>query len=176
MSDRRVRLKKGLSGEELIRFCKRYITDGSFLDVFSIDIIDYKLIKQRIVQGKTTSCIINTSKADEKGEHWVGVYFPKDGGGDCEYFDSFGFPPLQRATQRLCEMSVTGDYSWNEEYPIQDVLDESSVSCGWHVLFYLYAKHEKPGMKLGDLVREYYSDWDFRRNDLFSTVFIESKM
>lgn len=175
MSARRVRLKKGLSGEELISFCKRYITDGSFLDVYSIDNIDFKLIKQRLAQGKTTSCVINTSKADDKGEHWVGVYFSKDG--DCEYFDSFGFPPIQRATQKLCEMSTTGDYSWNEAHPIQDALDESSVSCGWHVLFYLYAKHEKkPEMKLGDLVREYFSDWDFRKNDLFVTCFIESKM
>ena len=174
MTDRKIRLKKGLSGEELISFCKRYITDGSFLDVYSIDNIDYKLIQQRISQGKTTSCIINTSKADEKGEHWVAVYFPKDRAGETEYFDSFGLPPIQRATQQLCE--ITGDYSWNEEHPIQDVLDQKSISCGHHVLFYLYAKHEKPEMKLGDLVREYFSDWDFRRNDLFATCFIESKM
>ena len=176
MTDRKVRLTKGLSGDELISFCKKYITDGSFLDVYSIDNIDYERIKQRISQGKPTSCIINTSKADEKGEHWVAVYFPKDGAGGGEYFDSFGFPPLQRATRQLCEMLSTGEYSWNEEYPIQDVLDESSVSCGYHVLFYLYAKHKKPEMKLGDLVRKYFSDWDLKKNDLFATCFIESKM
>ena len=174
MSDRQNRLKKGLSGEEFIKFCKRHIPDGSFLDVFSIDNINFELIQQRISQGKITSCIINTSRADEKGEHWVGVYFSK--AGDCEYFDSFGLPPIQRATQKLCEMSATGEYSWNEEHPIQDVLDESSVSCGYHVLFYLYAKHDKPEMKLCDLVREYFSDRDFRRNDLFATCLIESKM
>ena len=174
MANRRARLKKGLSGEELIKFCKRHIPDGSFPDVFSIDNINFKIIEQRVSQGKITSCIINTSKADEKGEHWVGVYFPKDG--NCEYFDSFGFPPIQKATQRLCEMSSTREYDWNEEFPIQDMLDESSVICGFHVLFFLYAKHEKPEMKLRDLVHRYYSDNDFKRNDLFSTVFIESKM
>jgi hypothetical protein len=36
--------------------------------------------------------VANTDPAAEKGEHWVCYYFDKKG--NVEYFDSFGFPPL----------------------------------------------------------------------------------
>ena len=164
-------MKKGLSGEELSDFCKHYIPN--FVNVYSMDNIDYELIKQRLLQGKGSSCIINTSKASEKGEHWVAVHF-SDYQGNCEYFDSFGLPPIQLGVQRLCELSPSSSYSWNETGPLQDALDNKSIACGYHVLFYLYAK-QKTNLSLHEIVQKYYTE-SLSNNDLFAVVFIENKM
>ena len=66
---REMRLKQGLSGEEISDFCKRFIPD--FMNVYSMDNIDNEQVKQRLSQGKASSCVVNTSKSSEKGEHWV---------------------------------------------------------------------------------------------------------
>ena len=171
MAQQAKRLKEGLSGEELTRFCKRYLPE-SFLSVFSLDNIEYDRIQDRLTQGQATSCIVNTTKASEKGEHWIGVHFTAEG--ECEYFDSYGLPPIQAETQRLCEMAPSGCYNWNDE-PVQDILDDSSAACGFHVLFYLYAKHRDPNLTLHDVVK-YYSPDSLRLNDVFAIVFIENKM
>ena len=88
--------------------------------------------------------------------------------------DSFGLPPIQPETQRLCEMAPSGCYNWNDE-PVQDILDDSLAACGYHVLFYLYAKHRDPDLTLHDVVK-YYSPDSLRLNDVFAIVFIENKM
>ena len=168
---RALRLKEGLSGEELSDFCKRFIPD-EFVNVYSMDNIDYELIKQRLSQGKASCCIVNTSRASEKGEHWVGIHFSSQG--DCEYFDSFGLPPIQRGVQRLCELSPSGYYDWNEAGPVQDALDNNGIACGYHVLFFLHVKHET-GLSLHEIVHKYYTD-SLSTNDLFAIVFIENKM
>ena len=167
---REIRMKEGLSGEELSDFCKRFIPN--FVNVYSMDNIDYELIKQRLLQGKGSSCIVNTSRANEKGEHWVAVHF-SDRQGNCEYFDSFGLPPIQRGVQRLCELTPSG-YYWNEEGPVQNALDNNSIACGYHVLFYLYAKR-RTNLPLHEIVQKYYTK-SLANNDVFAVVFIENKM
>ena len=76
---------------------------------------------------------------------------------------------------RLCEMAPSGCYNWNDE-PVQDIVDDSLAACGYHVLFYLYAKHRDPDLTLHDVVKYYYSPDSLRLNDVFAIVFIEHKM
>ena len=44
------------------------------------------------------SLIMNTDKASQPGKHWVAVYCTEK---TCEYFDSFGLPPLYHELSKL---------------------------------------------------------------------------
>ena len=165
------RLKEGLSGKEIQDFSKRFLAKD-FAGVYSMDNIDLNKIKDKLAKTKhAASCIVNTSDANEKGEHWVAIHISSSG--RAEYFDSYGLPPIQRQVQQLCYLLAT-EYDWNDQ-PVQDIMDESSVACGYHALFYLYAKQCQPEMKLGDIISKYYSSNNARTNDLFAICFIENK-
>ena len=163
------RLQEGLSGKEILAFSRRFIAND-FVDVYSMDNIDMNKIKGKVANTNIASCIINTSDADEIGEHWVAIYINS---GKVEYFDSYGLPPIQSGVQNLCHTFAT-EYEWNDQ-PVQDIMDQKSVACGYHALFYLYAKQCEPNMKLSDIINKYYDSENARHNDLFAICFIENK-
>ena len=61
----------------------------------------------RRLSSKKSECIINTDKAGLLGQHWIALHF--SGRGRCDYFDSYGFPPLHEDIiniLRLCNVKV----------------------------------------------------------------------
>lgn len=56
-----------------------------FKGVFAADMLPMTFQKPAIF-------IVNTDTKDKPGEHWISIYFSN--GGVCEYFDSFGMPPI----------------------------------------------------------------------------------
>ena len=63
-----------------------FLTKKHFLGVFPIDMIPRKKLKRPF------SLICNIDKSSEPGSHWVAIFAPKYG--KIEYFDSFGFKPM----------------------------------------------------------------------------------
>ena len=168
------RLKEGLSGKEIENFSKRFL-NRDFAGVYSMDNIDLQKIRDKLAAAKyfaAASCIVNTSEQNEKGEHWIAIHI--NNSGRAEYFDSYGLPPIQRGVKQLC-YSLATEYDWNDQ-PVQDIMDQSSVACGYHALFYLYVKQCEPKMKLGDIVNNFYSINNLKLNDLFAVSFIENKL
>ena len=57
---------------------------------------------------------------------------------------------------------------------MQDALDNKLFACGYHVLFYLYAKR-RTNLPLHEIVQKDYTK-SLANNDVFAVVFIENKM
>ena len=76
-----------------------------FLGVFASD-----QIPRRISQFPA-SLVVNTDPSSERGEHWVAFYFDKHG--NVEYFDSYGFAPINCELMRFFE-SNGKNHTWNK--------------------------------------------------------------
>lgn len=59
-------------------------SNSDFKGVFSRDKIPQ-------ITSYPAAIIVNTDKSYEPGKHWIAMYFLEK---QCEYFDSFGFPPM----------------------------------------------------------------------------------
>jgi len=56
--------------------------------------------------------VCNTDNSNQPGTHWVAIYFSELG--KCEYFDSYGLPPLfSDVTQKLLKIDQT--FTYNEK-------------------------------------------------------------
>ena len=61
----------------------------------------------RRISTKKSVCIVNTDISSLPGQHWIAVYF--SGKGQCEYFDSYGLPPIHtdiRNALRQCNLKL----------------------------------------------------------------------
>ena len=113
-----------------------YMTKDRYGGVYSIDELP---IWQR---GRVY--VINTDEQDKPGEHWVAVY-------DNEYFDSFGFPPMDK---RLIQFLPK--YTYNAT-PLQRVL---SNACGFYCVYYILQRARGNSAKdIIDVLK--HSDSDF---------------
>lgn len=101
-------------------------TFKNFIGVFPCD-------KTPKVKKKVFGIIINTDKADQKGQHWVS-YFVKNGKG--EYFDSFGLPPYNQHILKFVKVYSKKGFTWNK----QQVQDVKSTTCGNYCVLFLACK------------------------------------
>ena len=85
-----------------------YMTKHLFKGVYPVDMLP-------------KSCdgmyVINTDEHDQPGEHWVAVY-------NDEYFDSFGFPPLDPRIRDFMGSTII-----HNDVPLQQMLTNA---CGFH--------------------------------------------
>ena len=99
---------------------------GSFLGVLAIDRLPARLPSRRPV-----FLICNTDLHDTPGEHWIAMYFDREG----EFFDSFGRAPdgiFKSFMDKRCS-------SWTyNETRLQSVI---SQFCGHYCVFYCLFKH-----------------------------------
>lgn len=75
--------------------------------------------------------IINTSRADEVGTHWVALYI--DSRGAAYYFDSFGFPPQTMEIQYFIRL-----HSRRINFNKQQLQRTNSRVCGFYATIFLY--------------------------------------
>lgn len=100
---------------------------NTFLGVFPIDIVPS--IKQL-----PAALVVNLDPSNKPGSHWVALYF--DNSGTCEYFDSYGRPPIELQSYIL---QNARSYVYNNV----QVQHFSAVSCGHMCVYFLIwrAKH-----------------------------------
>lgn len=91
--------------------------------------IDY-LPKHRV--ERPCSFIVNSDKSSLPGQHWFAIHLPKNG--SIEYFDSFGFKPLNNEVYEFFKLNEN-NWKYNK-FQIQNI---RSKSCGKIcALFLLY--------------------------------------
>lgn len=77
--------------------------------------------------------VINLSGHDSRGSHWVGLFI--DCNNEAEYFDSFGFPPLQNHIQYFIH-SYSKTLTFNSKQ-FQHIV---SNKCGKYVILFILCK------------------------------------
>lgn len=84
----------------------------------------------------------NTDPINEKGTHWVAYWFRNPY--ECEFYDSFGRRP-EAYDSRLRDFVDRNAllYLYNDE----QVQPDSTVTCGLHVIFFLYCRTKNIPMK-----------------------------
>jgi hypothetical protein len=102
-----------------------------------------------IVTIKPSIFVINTDTHDRPGLHWVAVSF--DSFGYCEYFDSFGFAPMQREILAFIQRNTHRPYTHSSRF-LQDL---TSSACGLYVIYYALMKSR--GQSLRRILRPFSS-------------------
>src|SRR5215510_9738140 len=87
------------------------------------------------------SLVANTDPSSKKGEHWVCFYF--DPKGSAEYFDSYGFPPMNMELFNFLVKNGCGIKSQNRN-PIKcnniQLQNFNSNACGHYCIAYLASR------------------------------------
>lgn len=110
--------------------------------------------------------IINTHPSELPGEHWLAVYFTREG--TACFFDSFGNPPDdERFPYTIKNFLVTN--STNTLYSARRVQDFTTDVCGQHCVFFLHQLARGHGYN--DVMRQ-YSD-DYIKNDRMVLLFVK---
>lgn len=99
--------------------------------------------------------IVNTQTSKEKGEHWVSIYINKNR--VCEYFDSYGFPPLISQHKMFIQT-----HSKKMIFNKQTLQSLYSSICGHYCCLFLGAKARE--ISLNSFVKSYFGN-DCYSND-----------
>ena len=104
------------------------------------------------------SYVINTDRREKgTGEHWVAVFCGKNS--ECDYFDSFGTPPLEEIYIWL-KSFFPGKILYNTKW-VQSPL---SQVCGGYVLFFLLMRSR--GVSMETLTKIFQNENNLLGNDL----------
>ena len=109
---------------------------------------------------KPSSYICNLDPSTMPGSHWVCLYFPPKG--LPEYFDSFGFPPLEPF-----ELFLGKSYRFNPcfiQYPLSTV-------CGQYCIYFLWQRSLNKSM---NIILSQFDENDLLFNDIFVNNAIEN--
>lgn len=111
---------------------------------------------------KNSGLIANTHTSDKPGEHWVAIF--KDGLGCCEYFDSYGLPPLHLEFFDFIARNTSFNFNWNRQL-LQCI---ECVTCGYYCVEYI--KLRCKGLKLFDVLSL------FTKNPYINDIIIRNKI
>ena len=157
MSAKTTRLR--LSGQQIYDALKKSgprKTRKAFVDVYSIDNVNYGKIKRHMRRHAKTCLILNTTRAAKPGEHWVAVCFDNKER-ECYYFDSYGLGPhLLPQTLRLVTELV--DNSCYSTKMLQDIEDPTSQACGFYCIAFvrLFCSPLVSGHQNTNIIRRYH--------------------
>lgn len=126
-----------------------------FRGIFAADTLPTRNTK------RPSGYICNLDPSYKSGSHWVCFYFPSKG--LPEYFDSFGFPPLQSQFDQF----LGRKFKFNKrfiQYPL-------SAVCGQYCIYYLWKRSKCISMET--LLADF--DWNqLLFNDMFVNKEIEN--
>lgn len=108
--------------------------------------------------------VMNTQRAEKKGEHWVVCFFNKPGKPN-EYFDSFGVSPRYSSTKRF----LGKNYVFNSkmlQFPISTV-------CGQYVLIYILLKCR--GYQMKDILSLFEPGTNLLKNDSLVNLMVRKE-
>lgn len=83
-----------------------------------------------ISKDKRQAFIINTSRADSPGSHWVGLAVS---GGKCRYFDSFGRENLNLDILNVCQKAGIQRY----QFSTKQIQPAYSDKCGFYCIAFV---------------------------------------
>jgi len=76
------------------------------------------------------SCFVfNTAPREHKGQHWLGVFYDKNG--ICDFFDSYGIPAANFNIENYLDETSK---SWNQN---KKRIQGDSLFCGHYVILFL---------------------------------------
>ena len=110
------------------------------------------------------SIVVNTEKAGEKGEHWVALFMER---GLCCYFDSLGFPILEKELCQYLQRTYTS-VIYNKT-PIQDW---SSELCGYFCI--LFVEQVNSVESYASFVRQ-FNPYELKQNDVILHSLFKNK-
>ena len=111
------------------------------------------------------SYIVNTDSSQGPGKHWVAFYFENER--SAEFFDSYGYKPLQLATEFETFLSRNAEHWIHNEKRLQG---DFSTVCGQFCLLFLY--HRCRGISMTDIIQMFSKDTDV--NDVLVNEFVNS--
>ena len=95
------------------------------------------------IDTKPSIVIINTDNSKGEGKHWVAVFIhPR---GVCEYFDSFGLPPIDSEILKFVQRN-----SYHYKYNKKVLQPLFSDTCGYYC--YYFASKKARGYSLKKLL------------------------
>ena len=83
--------------------------------------------------------IMNTSKLNEVGQHWIAILFDPSYEHECNYYDPLGDPPnaeMRAELKRLCSKIET-PFKMKLKWNAVATQDRSTWRCGWHCCLFL---------------------------------------
>lgn len=126
-----------MESTQINRVLKTYsYTRNEFCGVLPIDYLPIKKVK------RPCSFIINTDKSTLPGKHWFAIYLPLKG--KIEYFDSFGFKPLNKEVYLFFKKN--GKWIYNN----LQLQNNNSKSCGKFCA--LYVAYRSKGLSKKDFI------------------------
>lgn len=107
----------------------------NYLGTISSDQIVSQIVP-RVKPKSRGAFVMNLDKHNQKGSHWVAVYFDArdNGSNSIEYYDSYGTPPTKdfmRQIKYLAEALNAQNYLQLKVNRIKEQTDDS-YNCGWH--------------------------------------------
>ena len=100
----------------------------NFIGVFARDQLPVKI-------KWPSSLIVNTDKINEKGEHWIGIFF--DINGRYDFFDPLGFSPKYHNFDGFIKENCV-NYYFNDRR-VQDLL---SKNCGYFCCLFILKRNQ----------------------------------
>jgi len=129
-------------------FIRDSISNKEFIGVFARDQLPKKILWP-------CSLIVNTDNMNDSGEHWLSIYFNKDG--ICEFFDPLGFSPKYHNFEEFIKKNCV-KYYYNKNQ-IQSLL---SKNCGYFCCLFIFKKARNYSfVKFLNL----FSKYDYNFND-----------
>jgi hypothetical protein len=119
----------------------------NFLGVFAADALPLK---------KHGGIIVNTDASHLPGTHWVAMFVDKQG--KCEYFDSYGLPPM---------VQEHIDYLQKCKYNNTTLQSLTSVLCGHYCMLYLDSKFR--GLSMNQFLKQMKKE-NQDSNDAFAFI------
>lgn len=118
-----------LNSTQIRRYLSNHnITKSRFIGVFPRDRLPLRTIYP--------SCLVlNTHEAHQPGEHWLAIYYDKDGFAD--FFDSFGLPPSH---YKLEPYLIKTSTSWQHN---SLALQSFSNYCGYFCILFILFRCKK---------------------------------
>ena len=110
------------------------------------------------------SIVVNTEKAGEKGEHWVALFMER---GLCCYFDSLGFPILEKELCQYLQRTYTSVI-----YNKTTIQDWSSELCGYFCI--LFVEQVNSVESYASFVQQ-FNPYELKQNDVILHSLFKNK-
>jgi hypothetical protein len=131
-------------------------------DFLKADDYSYKHFKSVLPRDKLPSkrkfpaaYVINTQGSSHPGEHWLAIYYDKNG--NCDFFDSFGIAP---SFYGLVDFLNKTSNKWN--YNNKQVQSLMSEFCGYYCTYFILLRCRNIPM---DIILKFFDRKDFFKND-----------
>lgn len=100
--------------------------------------------------SRPVAYVVNTDPQSSAGEHWLGILLLP--GGEGEYFDPFGFPPLHPQLNAHLTKNCPQGYEYNS----RTIQDPESSSCGLFVIDFIASRSK--GQSFQKFLSHYSTD------------------